>query len=42
MSARPTDPLPGTPARALTAPQKALRQIVLVSDIDLSRLLPLG
>jgi ATP-dependent DNA helicase RecG len=41
MSARPTDPLPGTPARALTAPQKALRKLGLVRDIDLALHLPL-
>ena len=41
MSARPTDPLPDPPARALTAPQKALRKLGLVRDIDLALHLPL-
>ncbi len=41
MSARPTEPLPDQPARALTAPQKALRKLGLVRDIDLALHLPL-
>ena len=41
MSASPSSPTPLSPATPLTAPQKALRKLGLVRDIDLALHLPL-